>query len=526
MAGQHSNFLADLPRRVDDVIHRWSEHLPDQLALVDADGSWTYHEFELVIERTKTWLIASGIRPGDRVIIVGENCRAFVALLFALIRMDALPVPLNARLSARELDAIQHNCGSRRVLYTTGVSPHALEHAKRDGAAIHESADLGAIGIGLLTENVHPEAADPDTPNAVAAIVYTSGTTGTPKGVMLTHKNLLFSSSVSAKLRSLAPEDRVLGVLPISHTTGLSVQLLGSLVSGATIYLLPQFDPMKASIAIQKNRVTVLYGVPFIFTQFLEYAKLRKLKNLRFAELRIISCSGSPLLPTVKTAVEELFGLNLQHAYGVTECSPGISATRVDAPRTDTSVGPIYPGVEVKLVGPDHESIADGEVGELWVRGPNVMKGYYHAPEETAKAINSDGWFNTRDLAKMEDGNLFIVGRTKELIIRFGFNVYPGEVEGVFKTHPEVAKAAVIGCSDKETGEQEIVAFIQLVQDSILTTSELKEYAGQRLANYKQPTHIHFVSDMPVTVSGKIMKDQLIKQWHELEMGRRRPGRF
>ena len=209
--------------------------------------------------------------------------------------------------------------------------------------------------------------------------------------------------------------------------------------------------------------------------------------------------------------MEDLFNLYLQHAYGLTECSPGISVTRIDAPRTDVSAGPIYPGIEVKLVGPDLQSVPDGEVGELWVRGPNVMKGYYKAPEETAKVINSEGWFNTQDLAKMENENLFVVGRKKDLIIRFGFNVYPSEVEGVFNMHPEIARSAVIGPTSEETGEQQIVAFVQPRPGSTVTSQELDRYGARHLAFYKRPTRICLVSDLPQTPSGKIAKAELAK---------------
>lgn len=506
---QPTNILATLPARINDVVRHWSKRSPDQPALVDSGGTWTYQELEAAVAGTARALAASGVRPGDRVMIVGENCRVLAALLFALTEMDALPVPVSARLSMRELDAIRRHCGARRLVYTTGVSSHALEHAKRDGAVMEDSVILGRIALGPLEENVDPEPVDRDPANAVAAIVYTSGTTGNPKGVMLTHRGLLFVSTVSAGIRALAPGDRLLGVLPISHAAGLQMHLLGTLVSGATLYLLPRADALKAYQSMQKDRLTVVYGVPSMFVQLLDYAKIRGLKSLGLTQLRLISSCGSPLQPAIKSAVEELFGLVLNNGYGVSECSAGISATRIESPRTDTSVGRVYPGIEVKLVGQDQKEVADGEVGELWVRGPNVMKGYYRAPEETAQAINAEGWFNTRDLARIEDGNLFIAGRTKELIIRSGFNVYPIEVEGVLNMHPEVVRTAVIGRFREETGEQEIVAFIQLVPKSRVTPSELTRFAAQYLAPYKQPTQVHFVSEMPLTLSGKIVKHQL-----------------
>ena len=210
--------------------------------------------------------------------------------------------------------------------------------------------------------------------------------------------------------------------------------------------------------------------------------------------------------------MEALFGLPLHNGYGVTECSPTIAQTRVEAPRSDTSIGPVFPGVEVKLVGPDGKRVAEDEVGELWVRGPNVMKGYYRAPEETAAAIDADGWFNTRDLARLEDGNLFIVGRTKELIVRFGLNVYPAEVEAVLNTHPAVVRSAVIGRSVAGVeGDEEVVAFVQLLPDSPHTTTELAEHAARHLAPYKRPSRILVTPVLPLTPTGKVVKAELAK---------------
>ena len=214
----------------------------------------------------------------------------------------------------------------------------------------------------------------------------------------------------------------------MSHAVGLSVVLLGSLLSGATLDGVTLPTRYAALATLEKERLTVVLGAPGMFSLLAEYAKLKGLNSLKFPALRIISSSGAPLQPALKSQVESLFGMVLHNGYGVTECSPNISQAKVGEHRTDTSVGQILPGVEVQLVGSDHKPVADGEVGELWVRGPNVMKGYYHAPEETAAAINPEGWFNTRDLARLENGYLFIVGRTKELI---GLSGLPAEEEAI-----------------------------------------------------------------------------------------------
>ncbi len=276
--------------RISDVVKPWADFLPDHKAVVDPNGSWTYGEFEGIISHTADWLRGSGVRAGDRVMIVGENCREFAAVLLALASLDAWPVPVNARLSAREIDAIRDHCEARRVVYTTSLSVHATKHASRHGALVEEVRELGQIGLGPLNENVKPEPIDAEIGSRVAALIYTSGTTGLPKGVMLTHSNLLFSARGAAKIRSLNSEDRLYGILPLSHIVGLSIVFLGTLLSGATIYFEPRFDPVAARVALERDRITIMLGVPSMFSLFLQYAKMRNLQSFDFPALRIISC--------------------------------------------------------------------------------------------------------------------------------------------------------------------------------------------------------------------------------------------
>ena len=360
-----------------------------------------------------------------------------------------------------------------------------------------------------MNEDAQPEPPNPDAISQVAVLIYTSGTTGLPKGVMLTHRNLLFVAAISARIRALTLSDRLYGILPMSHAVGLSVVLLGALMSGATLYLSPRFDPITVRAALEKDRVTVVLGVPAMFIQLLGYAKLRGFQTLTLPDLRIISSSGAPLDSVVKAATEKTFrhaplqrvwrdGMLSQYCAGQDR---GATKRRLRGPRV--------PGIEVKFIGADRSEVTEGEVGELWVRGPNVMKGYYRAKEETAAAIDPEGWFNTRDLAQLRDGHLFIVGRTKELIVRFGFNVYPAEVEAVLNSHPAVVRSAVIGRTAK--GDEEVVAFVQLLPGSVLSTLDLEDYAAGHLAPYKRPSQIVLLDEMPLTPTGKIRKDELAK---------------
>ncbi len=508
---QLSEILKSLPARISDVVEPWASRTPDHPALVETSGTWTYRQLASAIEHARNLLVQSGVRPGDRVLLVCENCRAHVAILLAVASLDAWPVLVNARLSPQEIDQIRDHCGARRVIYMVSASPHALKHAKRHNAQTQEFLTAGSIAIGELNHEVLPETLDAETVNNVGALIYTSGTTGLPKGVMLSHRNILYMAEISSHIRSIIPEDRILGVLPMSHAVGLSTVLIGSLIHGATLYLSSRFDPVSVLSLLEHQRLTIVFGAPSMYALLLEYSKMKGLKSLRFPALRVISSSGAPLQAPVKSEVENLFGMVLHNGYGVTECSPTIAFTRIESSRKDLSVGKILPGVEVKLIGADGSPVPENEVGELRVKGPNVMKGYYHAPEETAAAIDQDGWFNTRDLARLEEEHLFIVGRTKELIVRFGFNVYPAEVEGILNSHPGVARSAVIGRSIASEGGEEVIAFIELTQGAAHSPEELAEFASSHLAAYKRPSQILIVPSMPLTPTGKVMKDQLAK---------------
>ena len=271
----------------------------------------------------------------------------------------------------------------------------------------------------------------------------------------------------------------------------------------------PRFDPQEVIHKLDQEKITVMLGTPALFALLVEYSKYAGIGSLKCPSLRIISCSGAPLAASTKSEVEKLFGLVLHQGYGITECSPSVAQYRIDRPPADNSVGPVVPGVEVKLVDREGQPVREGEAGELWVRGPNIMKGYYRSPEETVAALSKDGWFNTRDLARLENGNLFIVGRTKDMIIRFGFNVYPAEVEAVLNAHPAVQRSAVVGRMVR--GEEEIVAFVQPLKNTAFELDEFTKYAARNLASYKQPTQIIVVGDMPVTPLGKIVKEKLLQ---------------
>ncbi|MGA7864086.1 MAG: AMP-binding protein [Stellaceae bacterium] len=497
--------LAELPDRISDVIKPFARQSPDHPALVQGEVTWTYADLAAVVAETALILKFYDIRPGDRVMIVSENSLALAALILAVSELDAWSVVVNPRLSAREVDLIREHSGARRVFYTIEVSDGARQHAERHEADIAVLRALGTLGVGPLNLETLPEPVEADRSRQVAALVYTSGTTGNPKGVMLTHRNLLFSARAAGAQRD--PTDRVYCVLPISHIVGYSAILVASLMVGATVQLVLRYDPAALVSAIVNDGITLIFGVPATYQRLLEYKAVAGIDRLPRGKLRRLAVAGAPLDVGLKSKVEAEFGLPLRNAYGITECAPAIASVRAETPGNNDAVGELITGIEARLVGSGGRAVAPGEVGELHVRGPNVMRGYYRAAERTAAVIDADGWFNTGDLARFEDDILYIVGRTKELIIRSGFNVYPAEVEAVLNEHPVVVQSAVIGRS--VPGNEEVVAYVQLLPGSVVTPADLLARAARLLTPYKRPSEIIVVDALPAASTGKILKHLL-----------------
>ncbi len=505
-----SELLASLPNRISQAALHWADHAPDRLALVDGDVRWTYGELGQAIRRSRDLLASLDVRPGDRIMVLNENSRALVALLLGAAELDVWVAVVSARLSAKEIDTIAEAADPRRLLYTTGISPEAGAHADRHGAVRRQLPDLGEIAIGPLRDSAAPEPVQAAGKDQVATLIFTSGTTGVPKGVMLTHRNMLTVAAFTGGLRELGETDRVYGVLPISHVFGLSSVFLGTMLYGATLQLEARFEPARLAEALEHQGVTVLQGVPAMFQRLLEYLRLQG-RELRAPELRYMSVGGAPLDPAVKERVQQAFGLPLNNGYGLTEAAPTISQTRIRGPHDNISTGPVLPLLEYKLKRGEEDSDSDPDVGELWVRGPTVMKGYFRRPDATAEVLTEDGWLNTGDLARLDaQGNLYIVGRTKELIIRSGFNVYPPDVEAVLTEHPDVTLCAVVGRAVE--GNEEVVAYVQLAPGSTATAEQIRSFAAERLAPYKRPSEVVIMEVLPATPTGKILKARLRQQ--------------
>jgi len=449
-------------------------------------------------------LIRLGAAPGERVLIVGENCLALPVLINACSQIGAWAVPINARMSASEIGRIKNHASPALTLYCADVSPEAAAHAQ---GATPLPTRFGTLRIE--TGSPDPEAM-PNEPEAPAVLLYTTGTTGDPKGVMLSHANLIFAAEASAHLRKLTAEDHVYGALPLTHVFGVASMLMASARVGAMVELAARFDPARLYQALCQG-VTVLPAVPQMHAVLMAHAEQQGITRLDNARLRYVSSGAAPLDPAWKRKAEAFYGIPLQNGYGMTESTAGVSGTRNALGDPDTSVGPPLPGVAVSL---DPSLGEDPEVGEVLTRGPHVMLGYFRNPEGTAQTVQ-DGWLRTGDLGRIDaEGRLHIVGRAKELIIRGGFNVYPPEVEAALNDHPDVVQSAVIGRTVK--GDEEILAFVQPRLLGAVDADTLRAFAAERLTGYKRPSQIFLVEALPAAATGKILKHRLLSHFADL----------
>lgn len=507
-----ATILATLPARIDYLPARIAAHSSTHLALIDDTRRMTYGALAEAVTHAAERLRAHGVRGGDRVMLVNENGIALVVMLLAAASLDAWPLLCNARLSATELDAIRTHAKPRVAIYTSEASPDAHAHAERHHAT-HDAwpaLGLGALSVGEIDRLATVEPVETDAALQCGALIYTTGTTGEPKGVRLSHRNLLFVAAVSSRLRRVGPDDVAYAVLPISHVYGLTSVCLGTLYAGGTLRLAARFTPEAALAALAHDGLTILQGVPAMHARLMAHVAQTD-TPLAAPRLRFVYSGGSPLDAALKDRVEAFYGLPVHNGYGLTESSPTVAQTLLDAPRADCAVGPAIPGVAVRIVDGDGRDVPDGDVGELWVRGPNIMLGYYRAPALSAAAVTPEGWLRTGDLARREaDGALFIAGRAKELIIHSGFNVYPVEVEQALASHPDVLQAAVIGRT--ELGNEVVVAFVEVRPGRTLDIKALHAWAAQRLAPYKRPAEIRVVDALPAASTGKVLKHKL-KEW-------------
>ncbi|MGL5166207.1 MAG: class I adenylate-forming enzyme family protein [Afipia sp.] len=502
--GSAETLLASMPSRLAGLVQRQALTAPDRPALISAGKTVTYLDLWQAIGRAKALLTAAGVVGGDRVMIVNENSIAAVTFIFAASDLDAWASPINARMSAREIDACRTYSGCRTVAYTTGDSPAAADHAAQAQARPHEDPVFGKVAFGPTNESAQPEPVYADKERQTAVLLFSSGTTGAPKGVMLSHQAIMYMGGNMAELRNITPDDVFYNITPVSHVIGLGAMLTTAIWAGGTTELVTQFRPDNFVAALKADRITYVMGVPTIFARLLEYAGSNSI-SLRSNRLRFIAVGGMPLDLTLKAQIEEAFGLELGNSYGMTEIAP---VTRSRGATIGRSVGVVQPGIEIRIVREDGEAAAIGEPGEIWVKGPNLMLGYYKNELANDEVRRPGGFMTTGDIGSIDqDGNLSLVGRTKDVIIRSGFNVYPVEVEAVLSQVPGVALVAVVGRA--VDGNEEVIAYVQPTAGRQLDVAELDAWARENLTAYKRPKEIILTNELPIGPTGKILKSKL-----------------
>lgn len=497
---------SDLPARAYEPVMRWAREAPERTAFEEIDGDRvTYGDLSAAIATTADILVNHGVRPGDRIMIVAENSISTVVLMFAAQSIEAWPAIVNARVSKHEISIMNQILESRMIVYVIDQSPAASAHAV---ASDTRTVNLpsGDAAFGAVSSVVAPESVHPENNRQVGLLLFTSGTTGHPKAVMLSHRALLNMGSSTSKARGIGPEDRLYGLAPLSHIMGVAMYIMTSVWAGATTRLVPRLDLNDLWGTIKSGETTVLMGVPTLFARLLDHIQ-RQNGSLSGHGLRNLIAGGSPLDPSLKMRVEQAFDMALCNGFAMTECTPILRTVPGSAAKPD-SVGMPQGGTEIRLICQDRDAV-DGEIGELWVRGPSLMIGYYRNAEANASAFRPGGWFVTGDLAvRRPGGDYSIVGRTKELIIRSGFNVYPGDVEAAIAKHPGVAQCAVIG-RPTGSGDEVIVAFVEPLPGWKVGESEINEHLAPLLSPYKRPNKVVIVDALPVGPTGKIWKSQL-----------------
>ena len=483
-------------------------HPDDAVALVAPDRTMTYGRLRAEVAATHRGLLGLGVAPGDRVVLVLPNGWQFVVAYLAVLAAGGVAVPLDPALPTATQEARARMVGARAMVDdVTGLLAAGADGA--DGADADAAADGAGQRAPEPTPNVERE------PGDLALLVFTAGTAGPPKAAMLTHGSLRANLDQVQQHpgRTLMPNDVSYGVLPFFHVFGINVVLGLSLAAGASVVLVERFDPVEALATIRDRRVTVLAGAPPLFAALAALPRdgggADSGDELRTVRLAVSGASALP--PEVAMAFEERFGLPLWQGYGLTEASPVVTSSVVGGIPKPGSVGVPLPGVEVKLVDESGQDALVSDPGELWVRGPNVFSGYWEEPEATATVL-TDGWLHTGDVAVVDDdGYVYLVDRLKDIVIVSGFNVYPAEVEDVFRQDPRVADVAVVGVADQHTGEA-VRAYVVVSPEhagQADLAAELARLCQGNLAPYECPTSIEIVDSLPHGMGGKLLRRAL-----------------
>lgn len=494
-----------------NVAHIIDGHDGEAVALISRNRAMTYGELRDQVGRARGGLAGLGVGDGDRVALLCGNGHPFVVAYLAALGLGAAVVPLNPASPAaelvRELDVVRADVVvvDRSAAGTWRGIDRASVASVRHVVAVEGDAVPDSMAWETLLRSEPVETVDVAADH-LAVLMFTSGTAGAPRAAMLTHGNLLANlDQARSSIDRIGPEDMVYGVIPLYHIFGLNVVLGLSLAAGAAVLLVQRFDPATAIESIRARRVTRVPGVP---TMWAAFAHFDEAPADSFATVRTASSGAAKLPVGVAERVKERFGLSISEGYGLTEAAP-IVATSAGLPPKFGSVGKVLSGVELRVVDDDGSDVLVGDAGEIWVRGPNVFAGYLGDAEATERVLTPGGWLRTGDIAVVdEDGWLYLVDRSKDLVIVSGFNVFPAEVEDILAEHPDVAEVGVIGVPHPHTGEA-VKAFVVLEPGATLDEDALVDFARDHLARYKCPSKVVFVDQLPRNASGKLVRRAL-----------------
>jgi long-chain acyl-CoA synthetase len=491
------NLAASLARNAADN--------PDRVAIHLGDQTTSYGELDDQSARVAGLLAARGIAPGTPIGIMLPNVPEFASVYYGILRTGAVVVPMNPLLKAREIAYYLGDSGAP-VIFAWHVTAPEVEIGVKEAGAEAILVDPATFPDILATASPAPQVVDRAAYDT-AVVLYTSGTTGHPKGAELTHANLINNVEVSAAdLFQLGPDDLIFGGLPLFHAFGQTCTLNAAIMTGASLTVLPRFDAAKALGILADQRVTIFAGVPTMFSALLHVPDR---SGYDVSALRLCISGGAAMPVEVLRQFEDAFDCIVLEGYGLSETSPVASFNHPGRERKPGSIGTPIRGVEMRVVDASGAEVPQGEVGEIAIRGHNIMKGYLNRPEATAEAVSADGWFRTGDIGRVdEDGYYYIVDRKKDLIIRGGYNIYPREIEEVLYEHPEVAEAAVVGIPHPELGE-EVGAAVALKPGATVTPDELRSYVKSQVAAYKYPRRVWIVDALPKGPTGKILKKEI-----------------
>lgn len=488
--------------RLHDPFEHWLAADPDRALIHMPDRDISYRDVGVMVDAVEAELRCLGLGAGDRVLIVAENCPEHLALLLACSRVGAWSCGVNARSAPGELTGFLELCDARIAYFTSGVSRHAAEHGQRHHA---QPSALPGLTRSALRPQAQPETSS--LRDRVAAIIFTSGTTGRSKGVLMTHEGVMHFAKVSAASRHLGPHDRSYAYLPMTHIFGLGTVLASSLHAGSSLVMRAQFDPADALQALHTGGVSQFQGPPALFSRLLQHLDQIGISHPPCPTLRYLYTGAGPLDLALKRRVEHAFGQPLHHGYGLSEYAGSVAVSRYHQQRDDTAAGFQVKGAQIRVVDPTTGiDCPQGQRGELWLRGTGLTPGYYRDPQATAAVMREGGWYASGDLGEFgTDGAVHVVGRLKEMIIRSGFNVYPTEVEAAINLFPTVQRSAVVGIPEPD-GNEQVWAFIELRPGMTLDEPALRQVLREQLAPYKHPSVIRVIGQLPMTTSGKMLK--------------------